>query len=86
MTNSRSLDTYVNRGGGLVSFHDTLCSPAPEYDSTIVVGAKTHWTTRRELDTAGIRHVGASACGRRAERVREPRRGSAWRWGPTRNQ
>ena len=27
-----------------------------------------------------------SACGRRAERVREPRRGSAWGWGPTRNE
>ena len=37
-----NLNAYVKRGGGLVSFHDTLCGPDPEYYSTIVGGAKKH--------------------------------------------
>ena len=40
-----NLDAYVKRGGGLVSFHDTLCGPDPEYFSTIVGGAKKHGET-----------------------------------------
>ena len=36
------LDTFVKRGGGLVSFHDTLCGPDPAYYATIVGGAKRH--------------------------------------------
>src|SRR3954452_21186297 len=30
-----TLDAYLKRGGGLVSFHDTLCGPDPDYYSTI---------------------------------------------------
>jgi type 1 glutamine amidotransferase len=40
-----NLDAYVKRGGGLVSFHDTLCGPDPDYFSTIVGGAKKHGET-----------------------------------------
>jgi type 1 glutamine amidotransferase len=40
-----TLDAYVKRGGGLVSFHDTLCGPDPQYFSTIVGGAKKHGET-----------------------------------------
>jgi len=36
------LETYVKRGGGLVSFHDSLCGPDPAYFSTLVGGAKKH--------------------------------------------
>lgn len=41
-TEKADLDAYVKRGGGLVSFHDTLCGPDPDYYSTIVGGAKKH--------------------------------------------
>jgi type 1 glutamine amidotransferase len=37
-----TLEAYLKRGGGLVSFHDTLCGPDPEYYSKIVGGAKKH--------------------------------------------
>ena len=36
------LDDYLKRGGGLVSFHDTLCGDDPQWYSTIVGGAKKH--------------------------------------------
>lgn len=41
-TEKAALDAYVKRGGGLVSFHDTLCGPDPAYYATIVGGAKKH--------------------------------------------
>jgi len=37
-----TLEAFLKRGGGLVSFHDTLCGPDPEYYSSIVGGAKKH--------------------------------------------
>jgi type 1 glutamine amidotransferase len=37
-----ALDGFVKRGGGLLSFHDTLCGPDPEYFATVVGGAKKH--------------------------------------------
>jgi type 1 glutamine amidotransferase len=37
-----TLEAYLTRGGGLVSFHDTLCGPDPDYYSTVVGGAKKH--------------------------------------------
>ena len=37
-----ALEAYVRRGGGLVSFHDSLCGPDPAYFSTLVGGAKKH--------------------------------------------
>ena len=39
------LDAYVKRGGGVVTFHDTLCGPDPAYYATIVGGAKKHGET-----------------------------------------
>jgi type 1 glutamine amidotransferase len=37
-----ALETYVKRGGGLVSIHDSLCGPDPAYFATLVGGAKKH--------------------------------------------
>jgi len=44
------LEAYVKRGGGLVSFHDSLCGPDPEYFATLVGGAKKHGQTNFTLD------------------------------------
>jgi type 1 glutamine amidotransferase len=45
-----TLDAYLRRGGGVVSFHDALCGPDPEYFSTIVGGAKKHGQTNYTLE------------------------------------
>jgi len=45
-----TLEAYLKRGGGLVSFHDTLCGPDPDYYSTIVGGAKKHGQTNFTLE------------------------------------
>ena len=45
-----TLDAYLKRGGGLVSFHDTLCGPDPAYYSTIVGGAKKHGEVNYTLE------------------------------------
>jgi len=37
-----ALETFVKRGGGLVTFHDSLCGPDPAYFATLVGGAKKH--------------------------------------------
>jgi len=37
-----TLESYLKRGGGLVSLHDTLCGPDPDYFSTLLGGAKKH--------------------------------------------
>ena len=37
-----ALEGYVKRGGGLVSFHDSLCGPDPAYFATLVGGGKKH--------------------------------------------
>jgi type 1 glutamine amidotransferase len=36
------MEDYMKRGGGLVSFHDTLCGDDPEYYASVVGGAKKH--------------------------------------------
>ncbi|MBS1803376.1 MAG: ThuA domain-containing protein [Acidobacteria bacterium] len=36
------IEAFVKRGGGLVSLHDSLCGPDPEYFATLVGGAKKH--------------------------------------------
>jgi type 1 glutamine amidotransferase len=36
------LDAYVKRGGGLVSLHDSLCGPDPDYLAGLLGGAKKH--------------------------------------------
>lgn len=37
-----TLDAFVKRGGGIVSFHDSLCGPDPAYIASIVGGGKKH--------------------------------------------
>ena len=44
------LEAYVRRGGGLVSFHDSLCGPDPAYFATLVGGAKKHGEVNYTLD------------------------------------
>ncbi|MDP9169575.1 MAG: ThuA domain-containing protein [Acidobacteriota bacterium] len=44
------LEAYVKRGGGLVSFHDSLCGPDPAYFATLVGGAKKHGETNFTLE------------------------------------
>lgn len=36
------LESYVKRGGGLVSLHDSLCGPDPPYVAALLGGAKKH--------------------------------------------
>ena len=45
-----ALEAYVKRGGGLVSFHDSMCGPDPAYFSTLVGGAKKHGQVNYTLD------------------------------------
>ena len=45
-----TLETFVKRGGGLVSFHDSLCGPDPAYFATLVGGAKKHGEVNYTLD------------------------------------
>ncbi len=50
MEDKANLDAYMRRGGGLVSIHDALCGPDPEYFAGIVGGAKKHGETNFTLD------------------------------------
>jgi type 1 glutamine amidotransferase len=45
-----TLDTFLRRGGGLVSLHDALCGPEPEYFSKILGGAKKHGEVNYTLE------------------------------------
>ena len=45
-----TLQAYVKRGGGLVTFHDSLCGPDPAYFSGLVGGAKKHGEVNYTLD------------------------------------
>jgi type 1 glutamine amidotransferase len=45
-----ALEAYVKRGGGLVSFHDSLCGPDPAYFATLVGGAKKHGEVNYTLE------------------------------------
>jgi type 1 glutamine amidotransferase len=49
-TEKTTLENYLKRGGGLVSFHDTLCGPDPAYYSSIVGGAKKHGEVNYTLE------------------------------------
>jgi type 1 glutamine amidotransferase len=49
-TEKAALEAYVKRGGGLVSFHDSLCGPDPAYFATLVGGAKKHGEVNYTLD------------------------------------
>jgi len=45
-----ALDSFMRRGGGLVSIHDALCGPEPEAFANIVGGAKKHGETNFTLE------------------------------------
>jgi type 1 glutamine amidotransferase len=45
-----ALDAFIRRGGGLVSLHDALCGPEPEYFASIVGGAKRHGEVNYTLE------------------------------------
>jgi type 1 glutamine amidotransferase len=45
-----TLETFVKRGGGLVSLHDSLCGPDPAYFSNLVGGGKKHGEVNYTLD------------------------------------
>jgi type 1 glutamine amidotransferase len=45
-----TLDAFVKRGGGLVSFHDSLCGPDPVHIANIMGGAKKHGEVNFTLD------------------------------------
>ena len=45
-----TLETFVKRGGGLVSFHDSLCGPDPAYLARLLGGAKKHGEVNYTLD------------------------------------
>jgi type 1 glutamine amidotransferase len=44
------LENYLKRGGGIVTFHDTLCGDDPAWFATIVGGAKKHGEVNYTLD------------------------------------
>ena len=50
MEDRANLDAFMRRGGGIVSIHDALCGPDPEYFSEIVGGAKKHGETNFTLE------------------------------------
>jgi type 1 glutamine amidotransferase len=45
-----ALDSFLRRGGGLVSLHDALCGPEPDYFSKILGGAKKHGEVNYTLE------------------------------------
>ncbi len=45
-----ALEAFVDRGGGLVSLHDSLCGPDPSYLSKLLGGAKKHGEVNYTLD------------------------------------
>jgi type 1 glutamine amidotransferase len=49
-TAKTALEAFVKRGGGLVSFHDSMCGPDPNYFATLVGGAKKHGEVNYTLD------------------------------------
>lgn len=48
--NDKSLQAFVDRGGGLVSLHDALCGPDPVYLSKLLGGAKKHGEVNYTLE------------------------------------
>ncbi len=45
-----AVDSFVKRGGGLVTMHDSLCGPDPAYFAGLVGGAKKHGEVNFTLD------------------------------------
>jgi type 1 glutamine amidotransferase len=52
-----ALDAFVKRGGGIVSLHDSLCGPDPEYFASLVGGGKKHGEVNYTLETEVIYKV-----------------------------
>jgi type 1 glutamine amidotransferase len=50
MEDRTTLDNFLRRGGGLVSFHDALCGPNPEEFASFVGGAKKHGEVNYTLE------------------------------------
>jgi type 1 glutamine amidotransferase len=50
MEDKATLDAFLRRGGGVVSFHDSLCGPDPEFFSNVVGGAKKHGEVNYTLE------------------------------------
>ena len=50
MEDRATLDNYLRRGGGVVSFHDALCGPEPEHFASVVGGAKKHGEVNYTLE------------------------------------
>jgi type 1 glutamine amidotransferase len=46
------LESFIRRGGGIVSIHDALCGPDPAYFATLVGGAKKHGEINFTLDAS----------------------------------
>lgn len=49
-TEKAAIEAFVKRGGGLVSFHDSLCGPDPAYLASLLGGAKKHGEVNFTLD------------------------------------
>ncbi len=50
-TEKAAIEAFVKRGGGIVTLHDSLCGPDPEYfANTLVGGAKKHNEINYTLD------------------------------------
>ena len=45
-----ALDSFIRRGGGIVTLHDALCGPEPEVFAGIVGGAKKHGEVNYTLE------------------------------------
>ena len=45
-----ALDSFLRRGGGIVTMHDALCGPEPEAFAGIVGGAKKHGEVNYTLE------------------------------------
>ena len=45
-----ALDSFMRRGGGIVTLHDALCGPEPEAFAGIVGGAKKHGEVNYTLE------------------------------------
>jgi len=50
MEDRATLDNFLRRGGGVVSFHDALCGPDPEHFAGVVGGAKKHGEVNYTLE------------------------------------
>jgi type 1 glutamine amidotransferase len=45
-----ALDSFLRRGGGIISLHDALCGPEPEMFAGVVGGAKKHGEVNYTLE------------------------------------